>query len=425
MSKLEPRLQAAIEQSRSRAVALGQSAERVNQHEAFTVTVLHQESVLATEAPNDRLGGLEDLKRRAEASEQPVISLLREIGVEVRTVHTLANAVTARLTPQQMERVAELDEVKRLTLEAPDQVTCMNESPLTIEVPQAWEDFDAQGRGIKVAVLDSGVDANHPALAGKVVDNVSTAGEGTDIPGEHGTHVAGTIASNDPVFRGVAFHSEIINIKVLTSTGFGEPQFVIDGLEQAVRRGAHVANLSLGWSEPFHSWVCDDADCILCRAADNASRLGVTVVVAAGNEDSFASDGQSNIRHPGAARNVITVGAIDKAKMLADFSSTGPSSGRLSPGSGIRLTKPDLAAPGVSITSAILNGTFAPLSGTSMASPHVAGVAALISEADPALLPRMIKKLLEDTSEPLPFGPNQVGYGSVNAYAALLRTRMK
>ena len=145
------------------------------------------------------------------------------------------------------------------------------------------------------------------------------------------------------------------------------------------------------------------------------------MVVAAGNEDSLAGPGQLNIRHPGAARRVITVGAVDKAKQLAAFSSIGPGSGRLSPGSAIRLTKPDLAGPGVDIVSSVLGGGFASFSGTSMASPHVAGVAALVLEAHPDARPVVVKKLLEDTCERLPFAPDATGYGLVNALGALLR----
>jgi serine protease AprX len=157
----------------------------------------------------------------------------------------------------------------------------------------------------------------------------------------------------------------------------------------------------------------------LCQAADNAVRLGVTVVVAAGNEGTVGGPALK-VRHPGAARRVITVGALDKAKTLASFSSPGPGSGRLSPGSAIRLTKPDLCGPGVGITSSTTGGGFATFNGTSMASPHVAGVAALILEKDAGLKPMMVKKLLEGSCEPIPGLPNQVGYGLVNAYAALM-----
>jgi subtilisin family serine protease len=147
----------------------------------------------------------------------------------------------------------------------------------------------------------------------------------------------------------------------------------------------------------------------------------MTVVVAAGNEGNAGAKPPFAIRHPAAARRVITVGAVDKAKVLAGFSSIGPSSGRLSPGSPLRLTKPDLSAPGVAITSSVLGGGFAAFNGTSMASPHVAGLAALVLQKNPKLLPRMVKKLLEDSCEPIQFAPNQAGYGVVNAYSALLR----
>ena len=181
-------------------------------------------------------------------------------------------------------------------------------------------------------------------------------------------------------------------------------------------------NLSLGWSEVFHGWVCNDADCILCQAADNASRLGVAVVVAAGNEGAAAVP-PFRIRHPGAARRVITVGAVDKAKVLAGFSSVGPCSGRLSPISTIRLTKPDVSGPGSGIQSTLAGGGFGTMSGTSMASPHVAGLVALMLQQNSNLSPMMVKKILEESCEPIPYLPNEAGYGLINAYAAVMRAR--
>jgi serine protease AprX len=423
--KLEPRLATLIEQEKVRASARGARAAAIDEEESFDVTISHHETVLAEEPEQtqDRQEALANLESRTQQSQQPVVERIRQItGDEQIKTHTLTNAVTAKLTPAQMEQVAELDEVKIIRLEKLDQVTTMNESVEVIETREAWEQLNANGRGVRVAVLDSGIDANHPALSGKVVDEVSTAGEPVSVPGNHGTHVAGTIASNDAVFRGVAFQANLINIKVLTAAGFGQPQFVIDGLEQAVRRDALVANLSLGWSEIIHGWVCNNADCDLCRAADNAVRLGVAVVVAAGNEGTGAGPGQFNIRHPAAARRVITVAAVDKAKQLAAFSSIGPGSGRLSLTSPIRITKPDVAGPGVAITSSVLGGGFAAFNGTSMASPHVAGVAALVLQHQPGMRPVVLKKLLEETSEDLEYAPLQTGYGLVNPLAALIQS---
>ncbi|WP_433503820.1 S8 family peptidase [Pseudonocardia halophobica] len=388
------------------------------------VTISHQETILASEdAAADRSTALTDLRSETRRSQEDLVRHIRTVAPGATPKqHTLTNAVTVELTPAQLEEISDDDEVALVRLERLDKVTAMRESVEVMQVREAWDELGASGRGVRVAVLDSGVDSTHPALAGRVVDEVDMTGESVAVPGDHGTHVAGTIASNDAVFRGVAFNADIINIKVLTSAGFGEPQFVIDGLEQAVRRDADVANLSLGWSEPFHNWVCNDADCILCVAADNAIRLGVTVVVAAGNEGTAAAPGQFNIRHPGAARRVVTVGAVDKGKQLAPFSSIGPGSGRLSPGSPIRITKPDVAGPGVDIQSTVPGGGFASLSGTSMASPHVAGLAALILEQNAGAKPAVVKKLLEDTCERLQLAPDQVGYGLVNAMGALIRT---
>jgi len=96
----------------------------------------------------------------------------------------------------------------------------------------------------------------------------------------------------------------------------------------------------------------------------------------------------------------------------------------LSPSSPIRLTKPDVSAPGLNIVSSVLGGGFAALSGTSMATPHVSAVAALVLQKNANLTPTMVKKILEETSEPLENTPNQVGYGLVNAYAATMRAAM-
>jgi serine protease AprX len=364
---------------------------------------------------------LQSLGKKIRRCQQEILGKLEKFKVPQSTVHALTNALTTKLTPKQLNEISELDEVKLIRLESLDPVTCMNESQRVIEAEEARQDLAVNGRGIKVAILDSGIDGNHPALQGKVVDEVSMVNEPVSAPGDHGTHVAGTVASNDAINGGIAPQAELINIKVLTAAGFGTPAGVISGLEQALRRGALVANLSLGWSEVTHNWVCNDADCILCQAADNAVRLGLTLVVAAGNEGSAGSNPPFAVRHPGAARLVITVGAVDKAKMVAAFSSLGPSSGRLSPGSPLRITKPDVSAPGANISSTVVGGGFASFSGTSMASPHVAGLAALMLEKNPGMSPMMVKKLLEDSCEHVAFKPNEVGYGVINAYAALIR----
>src|SRR5262245_19090784 len=416
--KIEPRLASFIDHQKVRADHRGMTAATVDDV-PIDVTISHYAEI-RPDGTGSRDAQVNALGDKVKQSQRPILDKLRQLRAPDPVVHALTNAVTTKLTPKQLEQVAALDEVKIIRLEALDQVTCMNESARVIEAVEAREDFRLDGRGIRVAILDTGMDKNHPALLGKVVDEVSTIAEPVTVPGNHGTHTGGTVASNDPVFRGVAPQTDLINIKVLTAAGGGTPAGVITGLDQAVRRGALVASLSLGWSEIFHGWVCNDADCILCQAADNTVRLGVTVVVAAGNEGNAGAKPPFAIRHPGAARNVITVGAVDKSKVLAGFSSIGPGSGRLSPASGQRLTKPDVSGPGVNIVSSVLGGGFAALSGTSMATPHVAGLAALLLQRHQSMLPRRVKKALEGRCEPVELAPHQAGYGLVNAYAALL-----
>ena len=418
--KYEPRLQTALEHKKTRAAAAGTGAAGAGD-EAIDVIISHAETVRADEQ-RERGTQLLDLGERVRASQRTILDTLKRVKAPDPTVHSIVNAVSVRLTPKQLAEVANLDEVEIVRLDVPEHVTTLNESTHVIEAIEAQQDLGANGRGIKVAILDTGIDKNHPALLGKVVDEISLVPtEPITVVGLHATHVAGIVASNDVVFRGIAPQADLINIKVLTAAGFGSPTSVIQGLEQAVRRGALVASLSLGWSEIFHGWVCNDADCVLCQAADNAVRLGVAVVVAAGNEGSLGARPPFSVRHPGAARKVITVGAVDKAKVLTSFSSIGPGSGRLSPTSPIRLTKPDVSAPGLNIVSSVLGGGFAALSGTSMATPHVSGVAALVLQKNANLTPTMVKKILEETSEPLDNLPNQVGYGLVNAYAAVMQ----
>ncbi len=422
VEKLEPRLRAHIDEERRRASLRGIEPLAADQT-PIEVTISHPEVVHAPEgvARQDRLEALAELARRIRAIQRPILRRLRRLtGREPVLIHSLVNAVTARLTPRQLETLAETDEVGLIRLEKLEEVTCMNESVHVIELPQAWDELDANGDGVAVALLDTGADKTHPALAGKIVDEVSTSTEPITVPGNHATHTAGTIVSNDPIYRGVAHAADLINIKVLTAAGFGTPTSVILGLTEALLRGAQVANLSLGWSELL-GWVCNDADCILCQAADNAVGLGLNLVIAAGNESSAGAQPPFAVRHPGAARSVIAVGAVDKAKMLAPFSSIGPGSGRLSPGSGHRVTKPDVCAPGVDVVSAVLGGSFASMSGTSMATPHVAGVAALLLQKQPDLTPTAVKKILEESCQPLPYGPNQTGFGLVSAYGSVLR----
>lgn len=348
-------------------------------------------------------------------------------NVEVKS-HPLSNSISARMNPDQIKKMSDEDEIKQISIDAKDIVTCLNESLNLIGVRDVWESLSVTGKNIKVAVLDSGVDKGHFALnvVGEYNATNESSSNGDPLPGNHATHVAGIISSQDVIHKGVAPDSEILNVKVLTSDGGGRPNWVISGLEEAIMMGADIANLSLGWSTIHHGWECYDADCILCRASDTAVDLGLHMVVAAGNDDNdrerlnLTMEKFSSIGCPGNSRSVITVGAADKSKNLANFSSRGPGTGKLNDSSEFRITKPDLCGPGVDITSTTTSGDFGFMSGTSMACPHVAGIVALMLEKKHDTSPRKIKSILKHTAQHMEYGPNESGEGLSNPYSAIL-----
>jgi serine protease AprX len=252
---------------------------------------------------------------------------------------------------------------------------------------------------VTVAVLDSGVDLDHPAL--RVKASVSTCSEPVELPGEHGTHCAGAIGSRDAVFSGVAPGVDLVNVKVLNASGSGRNTFITAGVDAALDHGANVLSMSVGfnhlptWSDSGHGWSCPLGQCPLCTAVDNAVQLDrVVCVVAAGNNHQRAAAlagmtpaaFDTELDCPGQAKEAITVGAITKStRLAAPFSSHGPTA--------YGLAKPDLVAPGVNITSTIpiprdaagrpvpdppRARLFGRMSGTSMATPIVAGAVALI-----------------------------------------------
>ncbi|HET8796609.1 MAG TPA: S8 family serine peptidase [Thermoanaerobaculia bacterium] len=255
-------------------------------------------------------------------------------------------------------------------------------------------DLPVRGAGIRVGVLDTGIDYRHPALGGGFGPGFKVAG-GWDFANDdadpiddegHGTHVAGIIAADSEELRGVAPAATLYAYKVLGGTGSGTTSDIVAAIERSIDPDGNgnpadrldVINLSLGGS--------GTADDVLSRACDNATAAGVIVVVAAGNSGAVATIGS-----PGTSRTAITVGAVDDAGNVTPFSSQGPTSGLLT-------FKPDVMAPGEEIVSARAGGGLIASSGTSMAAPHVAGVAALLRALHPDWTPAEIKSALVTTA---------------------------
>ncbi|HEX6684386.1 MAG TPA: S8 family serine peptidase, partial [Candidatus Limnocylindrales bacterium] len=304
--------------------------------------------------------------------------------------------------------------IERIWLDGKARVSLAQSVP-QIGAPQAWAaGFD--GTGVKVAILDTGIDETHPDLAGKVVAarNFSSDTDTIDHNG-HGTHVASTVAGSGTASggqrKGVAPGAQLINAKVLNAGGSGDYSAIIEGMEWSAEQGARIANMSLGTHSP------SDGNDPLVQAVDEISRTtGVLFAIAADN----IGPGDSTITSPGWADEALTVGAVDKSNALANFSSRGPRLGDF----GI---KPDITAPGVDIVAAraegstlgpIVDGNYMQISGTSMASPHVAGAAAIVAQQHPTLSNRQLKNLLISTAAPGNLSVYQQGAGRVDVARA-------
>lgn len=305
--------------------------------------------------------------------------------------------------------------IERVWLDGKVQAS-IDESVGQIGAPAAWE-RGLDGTGVDVAVLDTGVDLNHPDFAGHIATTRDFTDKGNAQDGHgHGTHVAATIAgaglASAPARRGVAPDARLLVGKVLDDNGSGFESWVIDGMEWATTSGAKVVNLSLG-SGPGSDGT-DPAALALDRLSEQS---GALFVVAAGN------DGEDEaIGSPGPASRALTVGAVDRTGALAEFSSRGPRLGDL----GI---KPEITAPGVGIASARAAGTtmgeriddfYTRASGTSMATPHVAGAAAILLEQHPDWDGQQVKAALVSSAVPNPnLQPYQQGNGEVRIDRAI------
>ncbi|MFG1919712.1 S8 family serine peptidase [Micromonospora sp. NPDC048898] len=266
-----------------------------------------------------------------------------------------------------------------------------------IGAPIAWA-AGRDGAGVKVAVLDTGVDSTHPDLAGRIAEAQDFSGSGSARDGHgHGTHVAATIAgsgaASDGRRKGVAPGARLLVGKVLDDSGSGYSSSIIAGMEWAAHSGAKVVSMSLG-GDPT-----DGTDPMSQAVNDLTAETGALFVVAAGNSGAARTVGA-----PGAAAAALTVGAVDRTDNLAEFSSRGP---RL----GDNGLKPEITAPGVGIIAARAAGTamgtpvddaYTTASGTSMATPHVAGAAAILAQEHPDWPATKLKDALVSTTKANP-----------------------
>ncbi len=295
----------------------------------------------------------------------------------------------------------------------------LDTSVAQVGAPAAWR-AGLDGKGVTVAVLDTGIDATHPDLAGQVTAQ-RTFTEGAEDDRDrvgHGTHVASTIAGTGKAsggrYRGVAPGAKLLDGKVCVDRGCEESWILAGMAWAAAEKRADVVNMSLGGPDT------PEVDPIEQAVNDLSARHGTLFVISAGNSGADASVGS-----PGSADAALTVGAVSKKDQLAGFSSRGPRVGD-------DAVKPDITAPGVEIMAARSTHSDLPtapvegytsMSGTSMAAPHVAGAAAILAQQHPTWTPQQLKTTLMGSAKPAAkTGVFAQGAGRVDVARAVTQT---
>jgi subtilisin family serine protease len=371
---------------------LNKSAERASQKAGLKVIVGYQGAATATKADVRDAG---TLRRSLKTLNADAVQTPKQDTSELWAAVTNGDRAASGIAH------VWLDGVRRASLD---------KSVPQIGAPKAWA-AGYDGKGVKIAVLDTGVDADHPDLKTQVIEskNFSTAADANDHFG-HGTHVAsiaaGTGAMSHGKYKGVAPGAKILNGKVLDDSGSGDDSGILAGMEWAAAEGADIVNLSLGGQDT------PEIDPLEAEVNKLSAEKGILFAIAAGNE------GPQSIGSPGSADAAITVGAVDGNDKLADFSSTGP---RVGDGA----IKPDVTAPGVDITAAAAPGSvidkevgenppgYLTISGTSMATPHVAGAAAILKQEHPTWGYAELKGALTGSAKGGNYTPFQQGSGRI------------
>ena len=309
--------------------------------------------------------------------------ILARFGASVRQTHRRAGVVVVDVPADRQPGLAAALRAAGISARPPFPVVpFLNETVPLLRVPAAWQQ-GFRGAGVRVAIVDTGIDATHPDLVSRIAAHADFSGAGEHDDVGHGTHVTGIVVGGGAVYRGVAPDATAIVAKALSSTG-GSEDAVLAAMSWASRQDVAVMNLSLGGPGTPRS--------PLAREVDALTEEGIIVCVAAGN----AGPEPGTISSPGDARGALTIGAADKTGAIATYSSRGPVRGA-------RYRKPDLAAIGggvahqagcaygTGVTSAraqvlaadpcAVPPRYVRMSGTSMAAPHVAGICALLLEA--------------------------------------------
>jgi subtilisin family serine protease len=347
--------------------------------------------------------------------------VLESDQIKPEKVLTSINSFVAKLTPQQIKYLNQSgvkvrpdrerhllgfpDSAPQTLLERNLEYTYGLENIGIIEMRSAYPEIT--GEKVVVGIIDSGIDPKHPAFEGKEIvfkDFTGTKTEPYDDNG-HGTHVAGTISGVGSPNFGIAPKVKLVIAKVFSAKGSANDSTILAAMEWIQSQGVSVVNNSWGgeqedtdpdtpYSKMVKSWVSKNI--FPSFAAGNSGPNAGTMSIPGGYLESFA------------------VGAVDELDKLSRFSSKGPIVW-----SGKKYNKPDVCAPGSKVYSSIPNGKYAYFSGTSMATPHVTGVVALLKQANPKLSVSEIREVLSSTAKDVNLSATECGSGRLNANSAV------
>ena len=355
-----------------------------------------------------------DNQNLASALDDQVAAFTADNNATVKYTYDLINGMAITVpTAEAAQKLSTLKGVKYIEKNVVFHATLDQAAPI-VGAPQVW-DLGYTGKGIKVALVDTGIDGTHPDLKGRIADFKDFVNGKTTAYDDygHGTHCAGIIGGNGAAsngkYKGIAPNVTYIGVKVLDSSGSGSLDNIIAGLNYAAKSDARIISMSLGSTE--HTQSMDDA-------VSAAVKAGKVVVVAAGN----SGPGSNTIACPADSPDAFTVGATDKSDVVASFSSRGPNRDGT--------VKPDISAPGKDIVSCRATGTndgkaidtyYLSMSGTSMATPMVAGAIADLLQKQPNLTVSQVRDVMEKTAKQLGSGVpnNDYGYGRISIINAI------
>jgi hypothetical protein len=389
------------------------------------VTLGLPESLSARFSPSE----VAELSSRIAASQDRVIAAVPPSQFAATRRHTVVAAMSGYATSAGVEALARHPDVGHVALNGRTQAALGEAVPL-INADDAQTTLGVTGAGVVVAVLDTGIDTDHPMLSDDLIHQEcfltagtcpggGTTGPSAEDGAGHGTHVSGIVTSSGPPI-GVAPDAEIEAFKVLDDTGFGSFDDILAAYNAIIagHPEVDVINMSLGDFASHVPGTCDGFIPALTTAIDTTRAMGMTTFVAAGNNGS-----KSGIGFPACLTNVVSVGAVYDADVGARFwsscSDPATAADQVTCFSQSHLLL-DLLAPGSVIESAAMGGGTVTNSGTSMATPAAAAVAALLLESEPGLSPADVEARLRETGTPVTDAANGVITCRVDAYEAVI-----